>query len=75
MEIFLYLTWIDIMPMNSMNTISLTQCLKQSFSISGLPVIIVTDNRLSFTSKKFKFFNEKKWNKTQFYRCLSCIVQ
>ena len=75
MEILHYLTWIYIMPMNSMNTISLTQCLKQSFSTSGLPVIIVTDNRLSFTSKKFKLFNEKKWNKTHFYRRLSCIFQ
>lgn len=43
------------MPMNSMNTISLTQCLKQSFSTSGLPVILwpVTDFHL-LVMKKMK---------------------
>ena len=41
--------------MKGINTTSLTQC----FSTHGLPVIIVTDNGLSFTSKEFKLFNKK----------------
>ena len=39
-----YSKWLDIMPMNSVNTTSLTQCLKQSFSTHGLPFIILSNN-------------------------------
>ena len=54
-----YSKWLDIMPMNSINTATLTQCLRQSFPTHGLPFIIVTDNGPSFTSNEFKIFNEK----------------
>ena len=54
-----YSKWLDIMPMNSINIATLTQCLRQSFSTHGLPFIIVTNNGPSFTSNEFKLFNEK----------------
>ena len=50
---------LDIMLINSINTATLIQCLRQSFSTHGLPFIIVTDNGPSFTSNEFKLFNEK----------------
>ena len=54
-----YSKWLDIMPMNSINTATLTQCLRQSFSIYGLSFLIVTDNGPSFASNEFKRFNDK----------------
>ena len=65
---------IDIMPMNSINTATLTQYLRQLFSTQWLPFIIVTINGPSFTSNESKLFNEKKWNKTHFHCPLSPIV-
>ena len=47
------------MPMNSINTATLTQCFRQSFSIHGLPFLIVTNNGPSFASNEFKRFNDK----------------
>ena len=49
-----YSKWLDIMPMNLINTATSTQ---------GLPFIIVTDNEPSFTSNEFKHFNEKNGKK------------
>ena len=45
-----YSKWLDIMSMNSINTATVTQCLRPSFLTHGLPCIIVTDYGLSFTS-------------------------
>ena len=58
-----YSKWFDIMPMNSINIATLTQCLRQPFSTHRLPFIIVTDNGPSFTSNEFKLFNEKNRTK------------
>ena len=54
-----YSKWLDNVPMNSINTATLTQCLRQSFSIYGLSFLIVTDNGPSFASNEFKRFNDK----------------
>ena len=48
--------WLDITPMNSINSISLTR-LTKSFSTPGLPFIIVTD------VSKSKLFNKKDGTK------------
>ena len=54
-----YSKWLDVMPMNNINTTSLIQGLRQSFSTHGIPYIIVTDNGPSFISNEFKVFNER----------------
>ena len=54
-----YSKWIDIIPMNSINSGTLTQCLTELFSTDRLPFIIVTDNGPSLTSNELNLFNEK----------------
>ena len=47
------------MPMNSITTATLTQCLKQSFSTHELSFVIVNDSGPSFISNSFNFLMEK----------------
>ena len=54
-----YSKWLDIMPLNSITTATLTKCLKQSFSTHGLSFVIVNDSGPSFISNSFNFLMEK----------------
>ena len=54
-----YSKWMDIYSMSDIKTVTLIDTLRTSFATHGLPHIIVSDNRPSFTSKEFKNFIHK----------------
>ena len=54
-----YSKWMDIYSMSDIKAVTLIDTLRISFAAHGLPYIIVSDNRLSFTSKEFKNFIPK----------------
>ena len=55
--------------MSNTKTTSLVECLRPSFATHGLPFVIVTNNRPSFTSNKFKTFIQKNKIKHVFTAC------
>ena len=55
--------------MSNTKTTSLVECLRPSFATHGLPFVIVTNNRPSFTSNKFKTFIQKNKIKHIFTAC------
>ena len=63
-----YSKCMDIYSMSDIKTETLIDALRLSFATHGLPYIIISYNRPSFTSKEFKNFIHKKWNKTYYNR-------
>ena len=54
-----YTKWIDAYPVSSTSTELVVEKLRQSFSIQGLPEVIVSDNATCFTSQEFANFVKK----------------
>ena len=54
-----YSKCMGIYSMSDIKTVTLIDVLRLSFATHGLPYIIISDNRPSFTSKEFKNFIHK----------------
>lgn len=58
---------LEVFHIKVANSSATTEELHKLFSTHGLPHIIVSDNRLAFTSEEYNFFPSYEWDETEHF--------